>query len=188
MLRAEFQKMKRTALFWMHVFVPVIGAGIVLWYYEGLGMLHMNARSIGEFMEILSLVFPALSGIVCALAVEMETEAGNMQVLLGGVSGKCRAAAVKLLALLLLAGLGTVLALGCYIAGVWLETGEKFSVAYDLCDPSFSEPEMAERDHNRSRDRGEYAGSFVSHNDGRWDLDVLSVCMGDAASEIYDIL
>ena len=128
MLRAEFQKMKRTALFWMHVFVPVIGAGIVLWYYEGLGMLHMNARSIGEFMEILSLVFPALSGIVCALAVEMETEAGNMQVLLGGVSGNCRAAAAKLLALLLLAGLGTVLALGCYIAGVWLETGEKFSV------------------------------------------------------------
>ena len=33
MLRAEFQKMKRTALFWMHVFVPVIGAVIVLWYY-----------------------------------------------------------------------------------------------------------------------------------------------------------
>lgn len=132
MLRAEFQKMKRTGLFWMHVFVPVIGAGIVLFYDRRLGMLHMNARSIGEFMEILSLTFPALSGIVCALAVEMEVEAGNMQVLLGGTAGKCRAAATKLLALLLLAGMGTVLALGCYVAGVWIDTGEKLSVSLIL--------------------------------------------------------
>lgn len=129
MLRAEFKKMKRTVLFWMHVFVPVIGAGIVLWYYEGLGMLHMNARSVGEFAEILSLAFPALSGIICALAAEMETEAGNMQVLLGGISGKCRAAAVKLFALLLLAGLGTVLAFGCYLVGTRVCTGEQAKVS-----------------------------------------------------------
>lgn len=132
MLRAEFQKMKRTALFWMHVFVPVVGTGIILYYYKRVGLLHMNARSIGEFTEILSLTFPALSGIVCALAVEMETEAGNMQVLLGGIAGKYRTVAVKLLALLLLAGMGTVLAIGCYVAGIWIDTGEQIPASLIL--------------------------------------------------------
>lgn len=118
MLRAEFVKMKRTTLFWMHILVPIVGTGIVLWYYKRLGALDMNVKSIGEFLEILSLAFPTLSGIVCALGTEMEVDAGNMQVLLGGVAGKCRAGGVKLVALLLLGAMGTLLALGSYLVGI----------------------------------------------------------------------
>lgn len=127
MLRAEFVKMKRTTLFWMHILVPIVGTGIVLWYYKGLGALDMNVKSIGEFLEILSLAFPTLSGIVCALGTEMEVDAGNMQVLLGGVAGKCRAGGVKLVALLLLGAMGTLLALGSYLVGIYLYSGESFS-------------------------------------------------------------
>ena len=128
-----------------------------------------------------------------------------MQVLLGGVSGNCRAVAAKLLALLLLAGLGTVLALGCYIAGVWLETGEKFSVdlmiflvkcVFVLLGTQLT-TYVIHLFLSLKWQKGITIGagivesmlcSLVSHNDGRWNLDVLSVCMGDAASEIYDIL
>lgn len=127
MLRAEFVKMKRTTLFWMHILVPIVGTGIVLWYYKRLGALDMNVKSIGEFLEILSLAFPTLSGIVCALGTEMEVDAGNMQVLLGGVAGKCRAGGVKLVALLLLGAMGTLLALGSYLVGIYLYSGESFS-------------------------------------------------------------
>ena len=127
MLRAEFVKMKRTTLFWMHILVPIVGTGIVLWYYKRLGALDMNVKSIGEFLEILSLAFPTLSGIVCTLGTEMEVDAGNMQVLLGGVAGKCRAGGVKLVALLLLGAMGTLLALGSYLVGIYLYSGESFS-------------------------------------------------------------
>ena len=127
MLRAEFVKMKRTTLFWMHILVPIVGTGIVLWYYKRLGALDMNVKSIGEFLEILSLAFPTLSGIVCTLGTEMEVDAGNMQVLLGGVAGKCRAGGVKLVALLLLGAMGTLLALGSYLVGICIL--ENLSVA-----------------------------------------------------------
>ena len=52
----------------------------------------MNVKSIGEFLEILSLAFPTLSGIVCTLGTEMEVDAGNMAGALGRSSRKvpCR--------------------------------------------------------------------------------------------------
>ena len=159
MLRAEFVKMKRTTLFWMHILVPIVGTGIVLWYYKRLGALDMNVKSIGEFLEILSLAFPTLSGIVCALGTEMEVDAGNMQVLLGGVAGKCRAGGVKLVALLLLGAMGTLLALGSYLVGIyvfwrifqWRATtfycGVSFYTSWNadcyLCHPFFSESKVA---------------------------------------------
>ena len=151
MLRAEFVKMKRTTLFWMHILVPIVGTGIVLWYYKGLGALHMNVKSIGEFLEILSLAFPTLSGIVCALGTEMEVDAGNMQVLLGGVAGKCRAGGVKLVALLLL-GVGSYLVGSICIlenlsvASYYFYCGVSFytwNADCYLCHPFFSESKVA---------------------------------------------
>ena len=40
----------------------------------------------------------------------------------------------------------------------------------------------------RGRDCGEYAFGAVSYRNGRGNLDVLSVCLGDTTVEIYDIL
>lgn len=114
-IKAELLKYQRTALLWMHLGIPVLGAVLFLFYgrISGIGAW----RKISLYVETLSIVFPAVSAIVCALAAEQEKRAGNLYHVLCMPGGKWKGMGVKYLVLCGLGFAALVLALGLYGAG-----------------------------------------------------------------------
>lgn len=76
----DFRKIQRSAIVWIHVIVPILITAAFLSYYS-----FSNVNSVSKiegFMQVLSIGFPLIIGIVCAMVVEQEAFAGNFQELL----------------------------------------------------------------------------------------------------------
>lgn len=95
---AEFLKLHRTWLMWMHIVIPAAGITVFLLYYRFSAFDDWG--KISAYVQALATVSPALVGVICALAAEQEKEAGRFQNLLGIGRSKGVNLAGKLLALL----------------------------------------------------------------------------------------
>lgn len=117
-LTAEFMKMRRTWLLWIHLVMPLAGIVVFLLYYR------ISAWSdwgkISGYMEVLSAVSPTLAGIICALAADQEKQAGHLQNLLGGTESRTLNVGAKLGMLLLWNLAAMLLAVTGFGAGFWL--------------------------------------------------------------------
>lgn len=114
-IRAELLKYQRTALLWMHLGIPILGAGFFL-IYGRISVIGAE-RKFSLYIETLAIVFPAISAIICALAAEQEKRAGNLYHIFSLPGKKWKGMGIKYL---VLCGLGLValtLALGLYGAG-----------------------------------------------------------------------
>lgn len=80
LIRGDFKKLHRSSIIWIHIVVPVLIAMLFVWYYSFSAL--NNISKIKYFMQALSIGFPLIIGIVCAMVVEQEAQAGNFQELL----------------------------------------------------------------------------------------------------------
>lgn len=79
-MRADFQKIRHTPMLWIHIVVPILTVTLFLSYYS-FSTASVSGK-VGGYMEVLSIAFPLLIGILSAMAVEQEASAGHFQELL----------------------------------------------------------------------------------------------------------
>lgn len=77
---SEFLKLKGTWIFWIHLGVPVAGAGLFLLY--GVAAKREWQSVLEFYAETLAIVYPSVSAIICMQSVMQELKAGNFQNLL----------------------------------------------------------------------------------------------------------
>jgi len=80
LIRGDFKKLRRSSIVWIHVVVPILIAVLFVWYYSYSALNDIS--KIEYFIQVLSIGFPLIIGIVCAMVVEQEASAGNFQELL----------------------------------------------------------------------------------------------------------
>lgn len=80
LIRGDFKKLHRSSIVWMHIVAPILIALLFVWYYSSSAINDIS--KVGYFMQALSIGFPLIIGIVCAMVVEQEAYAGNFQELL----------------------------------------------------------------------------------------------------------
>lgn len=117
-LRADFQKLKHTQTFWIHIVIPIAGALLFLMCYN----LFNSVKTIEKhvlYFESLSMVFPLLIGIICGIVVSQEEQAGQFQVLLSTKS-RIITCLSKLLTLILMGMFSLFLALSIVLLGLKL--------------------------------------------------------------------
>lgn len=76
----DFKKLHHSSIVWIHVVVPVLIAMLFVWYYSSSALNDIS--KIEYFIQALSIGFPLIIGIVCAMVVEQEAQAGSFQELL----------------------------------------------------------------------------------------------------------
>lgn len=79
-IRSDIYKMKRQPILWVHLLVPLAGVGVFLAYYTFTSWTPVS--KVGGYLEVMAVAFPTLIGIVCSMAAEQESSAGNFQPLL----------------------------------------------------------------------------------------------------------
>ena len=83
--QVEWLKSRHTPLLLVHVLFPVIGAGVFAGYFHISGW--NDVTNVTTFLEVLSIIFPFVIGIVVGMVVELENGAGHFQLILGTFSG-----------------------------------------------------------------------------------------------------
>lgn len=118
LIRADFQKIRHTPIVWIHIIVPILISMLFAAYYAYSPSTADDISKVELYIQVLSIGFPLIIGIVCAMAVEQEADAGSFQELL-----MARHKLLKFfskICMLLLMGLGSlIIAIG--ILGLGLE-------------------------------------------------------------------
>lgn len=73
-------KMNHSILLWIHLFIPILGAGIFLLYYKI--SLWQEYAKISAYLQVLAVVFPLLIGLITVIHAEQEAHAGGFQEML----------------------------------------------------------------------------------------------------------
>lgn len=80
-LHSDFLKIKGRPILWVHILIPFVGIAFLLI----LDIFHQTPGSgstAGGILGAVAVAFPTLIGVVCSMAAEQESEAGNFQSLL----------------------------------------------------------------------------------------------------------
>ncbi len=80
-LHSDFLKIKRRPILWVHILIPFVGIA----FFIILDIFHQSPSSgstAGAVLGGVASAFPTLIGVVCSMAAEQESEAGNFQSLL----------------------------------------------------------------------------------------------------------
>lgn len=122
LLKSEWLKTKHTALRWIHLIMPVLGACIFL-AYSAISPWDTSIK-LTFYFEALSLAFPLLISIVTGLSAEQEQMAGGLQNMLSVTALRIKVLVGKLLMLVLLALVALILAVGLYAMGFGFIEGQ----------------------------------------------------------------
>lgn len=114
---SEFLKLKGTWIFWIHLGVPVAGAGLFLLY--GVAAKREWQSVLEFYAETLAIVYPSVSAIICMQSVMQELKAGNFQNLLCVSTLRWSATLRKILTLWILGLAASLLAFLLFGMGVW---------------------------------------------------------------------
>ena len=80
-LHSDFLKIKKRPILWVHILTPFVGIA----FFIILDIFHQTPSSgstAGAVLGGVAAAFPVLIGVVCSMAAEQESEAGNFQSLL----------------------------------------------------------------------------------------------------------
>lgn len=80
LIRGDFQKIRRSPLYCIHIVIPMLMVILFLSYYSF--SRASSPGKVGGYIEVLAIGFPLLIGIISANAVEQEALAGRFQELL----------------------------------------------------------------------------------------------------------
>ena len=115
-VRSELLKLCHTAVLWLHVMIPVIGAAVFLLYFA----LYQNTENIKKaalVLELTAVVFPIIVGMVCGMMSSLEERAGHFQTMMMSPAGRVIPYLNKLFAAISLGGTSTLLLVGLIAAG-----------------------------------------------------------------------
>ena len=84
--RAEFIKHRRSAVYYIHIILPVLCAVVFAGYYRVSGW--DISTKISAYLEVLAASIPFLIGIITGQALQIEHTAGSYQLLLGTIPSR----------------------------------------------------------------------------------------------------
>jgi lantibiotic protection ABC transporter MutG family permease subunit len=113
-IKAEFAKCRHSALLYIHILVPLLGAVVFAGYFRISGWDVQT--NISAYLEVLAIAFPFLIGIIVGMVVGLENQAGHWQLMLGTIPSRSAAYIGKLSFLMISAAAAAALALGCFAA------------------------------------------------------------------------
>ena len=113
-IKAEFAKCRHSALLYMHILVPFLGAAAFAGYFRISGWDVQT--NISAYLEVLAAAFPFLIGSVVGMVVSQENQAGHWQTMLGTIPSRAAAYLGKLSFLMISAAGAAAMALCCYAA------------------------------------------------------------------------
>lgn len=78
--RVECYKLLHSSLLFIHLLIPIIGAAAMLAYYSISTWNEIN--KVSAYLQLLSMAFPVLVGVITSMSAEREAQAGTFQILL----------------------------------------------------------------------------------------------------------
>lgn len=76
-IKSDLYKLKHSALFWLHLILPICGTSLMLLYSM---LTHISIENkVAAFFQIFAIAYPFVIGIVCSIISEQEILAGNCQ-------------------------------------------------------------------------------------------------------------
>ncbi|MHC1685078.1 MAG: lantibiotic immunity ABC transporter MutG family permease subunit [Clostridiaceae bacterium] len=115
LIRADFIKMKHTSFYWIHILVPLLGAIMFLSYYSFSSF--DTTSKVEAYLQIVTIAFPMLIGIVCPIVVEQEALAGRFKEVLLSQYGREKTLISKVFILLFSGFIALVFAIGFFSLG-----------------------------------------------------------------------
>lgn len=108
-IKADFIKLKRTPIVYIHILIPIIGASLFLLYYS-ISSWDTSTKLI-TYIRVLAIIFPLLIGIITGIIAEQEEQAGSFKNMLMILKRKSISYFSKLLILLLLSLVSLIIAI-----------------------------------------------------------------------------
>ncbi len=108
-LKSDLYKLCHSSLLLIHFIVPVVGIILFLWYYSFSTWNELNKLS--AYIQVVSVSFPVLIGIIASILAESEQKAGGFQMLLSSATPKYIPHITKLIWLILFGFCSALLAL-----------------------------------------------------------------------------
>lgn len=98
-LKSDFYKVFHSSLLLMHFIVPAVGIILFVWYYSFSSLNEFDKLS--AYIQILSVTFPFLIGIITSILAQSEQKAGCFQMLLSTATPKYIPHITKIVVLIL---------------------------------------------------------------------------------------
>lgn len=127
-VKVELYKVAHSGLVWIHIFVPLLVAGVFLVYYSFCAW--SGPGKVVGYLQVLSMGYPVMIGLIMTIVSDIEMRAGHCQLML---TAPCRRSTVHLvkLSVLLACGLLSSLLAVLGFGVVFRLTGDSvFSIAF----------------------------------------------------------
>lgn len=108
-IKADFIKLKRTSIIYIHILIPIIGAPLFLLYYS-VSSWGTDTK-LAAYYQTMAIIFPLLIGIITGIIAEQEEQAGGFQNMFIIFKRKATSYCSKLLVLLLLSIFSIIIAI-----------------------------------------------------------------------------
>ncbi|MEA5056157.1 hypothetical protein SDC9_111477 [bioreactor metagenome] len=108
-LKSDLFKICHSPLLLIHFIVPIVGIVLFVWYYSISSWNEINMLS--AYIQVLSVTFPVLIGIITSFLAESEQKAGGFQMLLSTATPKYIPHITKLIWLIIFGFCSSFLAL-----------------------------------------------------------------------------
>jgi ABC-2 type transport system permease protein len=113
-LCSDFYKFRHTFLLWIHLFLP-IGFALLAVIYCSVTVSALKAETdLRTYLELIGSGFPVVAGLLCSKSADLESEAGNFQVIMSGTVSRSVAYLSKLFSLLISGACSVVMAVGLF--------------------------------------------------------------------------
>jgi len=121
MLKADVMKLKATQMFWMHLYIPMLGLIIFLGYYTFSPWQRFD--KILTYLQVVAIAFPIVISIITSMVAEQEYMAGNFQNILANPGTRATPLMSKYILFVCLGFLATTLSVvGFYVGFSLIET------------------------------------------------------------------
>lgn len=114
-IRAEFIKLRHTAVLWIHILIPIIGSMVFLLYFALYPQVEDNSK-MSLVMELTAVVFPIIISVVCGMMAALE-EKTSFQGVMCNKDGRTISYLSKMLTAIILGGFSTVVLMGITMSG-----------------------------------------------------------------------
>ena len=108
-IKADFIKLKRTSIIYIHILIPIIGAYLFLTYYSISSW--STETKLAAYYHAMAIIFPLLIGIITGIITDQEEGAGGFQNMFTILKGKATSYFSKLFVLLLLSVFSIIMAI-----------------------------------------------------------------------------
>jgi len=80
-IRSEFIKLRHTAVLWIHILIPVLGAAVFLLYFALYPQVEDSSK-MAFVLELTAIVFPVVISVICGMMAALEEKAAFPQLYL----------------------------------------------------------------------------------------------------------